>query len=132
MKDFDGWNEVKKKIHASNADVYFYEREIWWVSLGANIGFEQDGTGERYDRPVLIVKKYNPDLLLAVPLSTTKKEGMYYFRIGKVEGKDATAILSQIRLLDSKRLVNRAGILDAAMFASLVRKIVKANFGHAV
>ncbi|MBI5470598.1 hypothetical protein HY968_04760, partial [Candidatus Kaiserbacteria bacterium] len=96
-KDFDRWNGIKKSVNVSSVgDVYFYEREVWWVHLGANVGFEQDGTGEKFDRPVVIIKKYNPQVFLAVPLSTTKKQGKYYFRIGEVEGKQATAILDPL------------------------------------
>ncbi|MBI5003667.1 type II toxin-antitoxin system PemK/MazF family toxin [Candidatus Kaiserbacteria bacterium] len=127
-KDFDRWNDTKKDIHASMHEVYFYEREVWWVHLGVNIGFEQDGTGEVFERPVVIVKKYNPDVFLAVPLSTTQKIGKYYFHVGEVEGKQATAILSQIRLLDVKRLINRAGTLNTLTFDSLVDALVEANF----
>ena len=53
-KDFDGWNSNKKQIHDHSAAPFYHKREIWWCSLGINVGFEQDGTGANYDRPVLI------------------------------------------------------------------------------
>lgn len=128
-KDFDRWNGMKKSLDNSQvSDVYFYEREVWWVHLGTNVGYEQDGTGEDFDRPVVILKKYNPRVFLVVPLSTTKKQGTYYFHVGEVEGKHATAILSQIRLLDAKRLINRAGILSEKTFGELIESLVNANF----
>ncbi len=127
-KDFDRWNGLKKSIDVVSRGVYFYEREIWWAHLGVNVGYEQDGTGKVFERPVIILKKYNPDVFLCVPLSTTKKTGTYYFSVGDVEGKQATAILSQLRLLDSKRLINRAGVLDKETFAHLVQSIINANF----
>ncbi|MBU2219125.1 hypothetical protein KKG15_01365 [Patescibacteria group bacterium] len=40
-KDFDAWNIQKKKIHSRDEKILFHEREIWWCSLGVNIGFEQ-------------------------------------------------------------------------------------------
>ena len=41
---FIEWTKLKIKLHIrSDEDVHFYEREIWWASLGVNIGFEQDG-----------------------------------------------------------------------------------------
>ena len=95
MKDFDQWNNIKKETHKRiTDDVYFKEREVWWVRLGVNIGFEQDGTGEQYARPVVVIKKYNPEVFLIVPLSTTGKRGKYYFSIGNIDGKEAVAILS--------------------------------------
>lgn len=130
MKDFDKWNTIKKKVHAHNvSSVYFREREIWWARLGVNVGFEQDGTGEEYARPVVIIKKYNPHIFLVVPLSTTSKRGTYYFAVGNVDNKEAVAILSQIRLIDTHRLVKHIGMMDKSLCTELVRAIVKVNFG---
>ncbi len=131
-KNFDQWNIVKKKTNKNYdvGSVYFREREIWWVRLGVNIGFEQDGTGEQYARPVIILKKYNPQVFLVVPLSTTDKRGKYYFDVGDVDGKNAVAILSQIRLIDVHRLVKHIGIVDKKMFPLLVKDIIKTNFGE--
>lgn len=129
QKDFDRWNEGKKCINKRDTtDVYFYEREIWWCSLGANVGFEQDGTGGTFERPIVIIKKYNPQVFLAVPLSTSSKRGKYYASVGLVDTKDAVAILSQLRLLDCKRLTNRIGILNSSVFKKLIESIIEANF----
>ena len=73
-------------------------------------------------------KKYNPQIFLAVPLSTTSKRRKYYAPLGLVDGKDAVAILSQLRLLDCKRLTNRVGTLDNSAFGELIKSIIKANF----
>ena len=53
-KDFDTWNENKKKIHAKMSAVFYHEREVWWCALGVNVGYEQDGSGPEYYRPVLV------------------------------------------------------------------------------
>jgi mRNA interferase MazF len=129
-KEFDSWNTHKKDINVLQREIYFYTREVWWVRLGVNIGFEQDGTGEVFERPVVILKKYNPNVFLCVPLSTTQKTGKYYFLVGMVEDRHATAILSQIRLLDAKRLINHAGIIDVPTFDALVTALVKVNFSR--
>lgn len=128
-KEFDRWNDDKKQVNETDtSQVFFDEREVWWVRLGVNVGFEQDGTGGDFERPVLIIKKFNPQVFIGVPLSTTQKKGKYYFPVGDVEGQQATAILSQIRLLDAKRLLNRAGVIDFETFEKLVTSLVKANF----
>jgi mRNA interferase MazF len=130
-KDFDRWNSDKKLAQEiDTSEVFFYEREVWWVRLGVNVGFEQDGTGEVFERPVVVIKKFNPNVFIAIPLSTTTKKGKYYFKVGVVEGKEATAILSQIRLLDAKRLLNRAGILDTHTFDELVNAMITADFSN--
>ena len=41
-KDFDSWNE-KKKILNNNDVSFYHEREVWWCSLGVNVGYEQNG-----------------------------------------------------------------------------------------
>ena len=57
-KDFDKWNETKKLVHKDGTDKFYHTREIWWCALGINVGFEQDGSGEEYRRPVLILKGF--------------------------------------------------------------------------
>ena len=27
-------------------NIFFREKEVWWIALGVNIGFEQDGKGK--------------------------------------------------------------------------------------
>jgi len=78
-KQFDLWNGLKKKLHATRHEPFLHEREIWICSLGANIGYEQDGKNENFARPVLVIKKFNNDIFLAVPLSSKVKEGKYYY-----------------------------------------------------
>ncbi len=54
QKDFQKWHGLKKELHEQAGVALFQEREIWWCSLGANIGFEQDGGGEHFEQPVLV------------------------------------------------------------------------------
>ena len=60
MKDFDQWNELKKKIEAekNNPEKFPKEGEVWMSNVGRNIGFEQNGSGDNFSRPVLIIKKF--------------------------------------------------------------------------
>src|SRR3989338_4044361 len=106
-KDFNKWNEKKKKIHHRAISPFFHEREIWWCSLGANIGFEQDGAGEEYNRPVLILKGISRQTCFVIPLTASEKRHPLRPSIGAIEGKEARALLSQIRLIDAKRLVRK-------------------------
>lgn len=102
-KDFDAWNIEKKKIHSYDFDeLLFHEREIWWCSIGVNVGDEQDGKNELFERPVLVVKKFNRKLAWVLPMSAKPKEGKYYYKI-EHDGKIFNVILSQLRLLSIKR-----------------------------
>ena len=37
----------------------FSEREVWFLKIGVNVGYEQDGNGKEYLRPAIILKKFN-------------------------------------------------------------------------
>jgi mRNA interferase MazF len=123
QKDFDQWNQRKKLVDDSQSELYFYEMDVWWVSLGVNVGFEQDGKNEEFTRPVLVLKKFSKNVFVAIPLSTSKKKGRYYFTFDFCGG-ESIALLSQIRLLDSKRLVSRMGKISESIFQD-IRKAVK-------
>ncbi|HRZ30296.1 MAG TPA: type II toxin-antitoxin system PemK/MazF family toxin [Candidatus Paceibacterota bacterium] len=123
-KDFDKWNNRKKIIHNNGETKLYHEREVWWCSLGLNIGFEQDGTGTEGERPVLILRGFSKDVCLIVPLTTSVKKNPYHVSLGKIDGREAFAIISQIRLIDTKRLVNKIGFIDQEIF-EIIRKTVK-------
>ena len=52
-------------------------------------------------------KKYNQYSFLALPLTTAQKRNPYRLSIGAANGKQAFATLSQLRNIDSKRLVKK-------------------------
>src|SRR3989344_5721233 len=124
QKDFDGWNEQKKAIDASDYKPLYHAREIRWCRLGINVGFEQDGTGEGRARPVLVMKAFSRYVCLIVPLTTSAKQNPYHVSVGKVEGRVAFAIISQLRLVDTKRLDPKIQTLDKQTFET-IRKAVK-------
>jgi mRNA interferase MazF len=118
-KDFDTWNNSKKNINRAGRVAFCHQREIWWVSLGVNIGFEQDGTGENFDRPVIVMKGFNENIFWGIALTGHKRIGKYYFPIGFIDDREASVVLSQIRLIDSKRLVKKIGMVDEELFKQL-------------
>ena len=106
-KDFDSWNKKKKELHlASHEPPFFKERDVWWTSIGTNLGYEEDGKGEHFVRPVLIIKKFNRYLFLGFPMSTKLKDNKYYLPI-TLQGKTVSVLISQIRIISSKRLWNK-------------------------
>ena len=104
--------------------VFFNEREIWFCYLGENVGFEQDGRGAEFLRPVVVLKKFNHEVCWAVPLTRTKKRNKYYFSFSFQKEEDTSvAILSQMRLVDAKRLKYKLGDMNRADFETLKSKI---------
>ena len=128
-KDFWKWHAEKEKINGTKGTALFHEREVWWCRVGVNVGFEMDGRGETFERPVVIIKKFNLDVCLVIPLTARLKRGKYYFSVGKIADRDATAVLSQIRFIDRKRLVNKITMLDTKIFKELIKEITRANLG---
>lgn len=121
-KNFGVWCGSKKDLHDNKTRVFFSEREIWSASLGTNIGFEQDGKGERFLRPVIVLKKFNNQVLWCIPLTRNQKKGKYYFSFSFMS-QVSVAILSQIRLIDSKRLQYKIGTMGQDNFAEIKEKL---------
>lgn len=122
-KDFDGWNESKKKIHSEKERPFFDIGEIWFCALGTNVGFEQDGMGVKFLRPAIVLRKFNNEVLWVIPLTKNQKEGPYYFQFSFEKGVVSSAILSQIRLMDAKRLMYLKGRVPKSDFKMLKEKI---------
>lgn len=123
-KDFDSWNNQKKDIHNLGENKFYKEKEIWWCDLGINVGFEQDGAGKDNERPVLILKGLSQNTCLIIPLTKSLKQHKMRISVGKINDKESSAIISQIRIIDTKRLINRIDILNWKKFEE-IRKTVK-------
>ena len=125
IKDFDGWIVKKKESHYKKDEPpLFRERDIWWISVGVNVGFEEDGKNENFVRPVLVLRKFNREMFLGVPLSTKLKDNKYYVPIS-VSGKTVSAMTSQIRVFSSRRMWNKLAELDKGDYAQVVKEIAK-------
>lgn len=111
-KDFTEWHKKKTEVHQAENRVFFHEREIWWCRIGLNIGYEQDGKGDNFARPVIIFKKFNNEVCWIIPLSTKIKKGKFYTPIDLGDEKERVAIISQLRLIDAKRLYQKINVLS--------------------
>lgn len=126
MKDFQKWHIQKNKLHKSNKRIYFRIREIWWCSVGLNIGCEQDGKNDQFERPVLVLKKFNNEMLWILPLTTVIKTGQYYYSF-EYNNNTYSVILSQLRVISSKRLLRRIrkiGQRDFEEIRTLLKKLI--------
>ena len=128
IKKIVEWTKIKIRLEKKNkGKIYFHEREIWWVNLGINIGFEQDGKHKNCERPALILKKFNKNLFWILPLSSRSKDNQYYLPFkyqekGKI--KNGIVILSQIRTVSNKRLLRKIGVIPKNEF-NIIRNKVK-------
>lgn len=92
--------------------------------MGVNVGFEQDGTGDDFARPVLIIKDFNQHVCLVVPLTRSTKTNPYHISLGEIDGKESFVIISQLRLIDTRRLDTKIGTLEQEVFDS-IRKAIR-------
>lgn len=104
---------------------YFQEREIWWCSIGRNIGYEVYGKNKEFTRPVLILKKFNAQSFFGLPLTSNYKDIPSHF--ASDFGSGGAIILDQGRTLDTKRLMKKMGRISKGQF-----KDVKKAFGDLI
>lgn len=125
QKNFDQWNKYKKNLDKHKVRTFCNEREIWFCHLGANIGFEQDGGSKEFLRPVIILKKFNNQTCWVLPLTKSSKKGLYYFPINFKGDKESRVIMSQIRMIDVKRLKYKAGRIENSKFKEIKNRLIK-------
>ncbi len=121
-EEFNNWNKLKIKINNSEKEMSFKEREIWWINLGKNVGYEQDGKNYSFTRLVLILKRFNREMFLGIPISSKIKTTKYHY-IFKRDNKEYSAIISQMRLFSSKRLLQNKGKIQDKYFNEIKERI---------
>ena len=125
IKRFLEWIGVKKALHSSEQVIPLVsEGQIWWASLGENVGYEINGKSRLFTRPVLIFKKLSDQFYLVVPLTSQKKVGSWYVNY-RQRGEDFSACIHQIRTIDYRRLSTRLGWFDERDFARIKDGFIK-------
>ena len=122
QKDFDKWNKKKKALEIRSEKFLFKTGDIWWCSVGINVGTESCGKGENYQRPVLVLKKLSGDSFIGIPLSTKIKTGSWFVDIA-IHGEKRYTLLYQIRMFHTNRFQRRLATLDDNDFARVKEKL---------
>ena len=124
QKDFDAWNFHKKEIDLVSIDGMYRERQIWWCALGLNVGSEDNGKNEYFERPVLIFRRFGEDTSWTIPISSQKcrKDSRYQCSI-LVQGIERSARLHQLRLISNKRLLRFIDYISLDEFTNIRRMI---------
>jgi mRNA interferase MazF len=120
-KDFDRWNNLKKRIENTNLAVFANKREIWWCHLGINVGSEVCGKNDPFERPVLVLKVFTNNLILVAPLSSKHKETKNHIEI-RVGEHTSYLMVEHIKTISTKRLSRKISKVDAETFAEIYRK----------
>ncbi len=119
VKRFLEWIGLKEKLDAIiHKAPYVSEGEIWWASLGENVGAEINGKSQYFSRPVIILRKLSHNFYFVIPVTSQIKSGNWYVTV-KQENKEMMACLHQARSIDYRRLSNKIGELDESDFEKI-------------
>ncbi len=116
------WNQLKKKIDKKDIISFCSARDIWWCSLGLNIGSEEDGKNDSFERPVLIIRVFNKNMIRILPLTSTQKDDdnhisiTYNDRFGSVK-------LSQLKTISTKRLTRKFAEISMIQFEKITEAL---------
>ncbi len=114
IKHFAEWFTLKKCLHAkTHKPPYVSEGDIWWASVGENIGHEINGKSALFSRPVIIFKKLSHDFYFVIPTTSKEKNGSWYVFFTH-KGRNMNACLQQARAIDYRRITSKLGTLSRA------------------
>ena len=128
-KDFDVWNTQKKILDTENRAAYAHPREVWWCALGVNVGAEIDGKNENFERPVLVVRVYNKQTMLVLPITSKEKSDAFHCKIqiqtknsktGEEYTKPVWIKLTQARVISNNRLLRKVDTVHQEEFDNVV------------
>jgi len=131
-KDFDSWNTLKQQAERSNRKVFAHPREVWWCSLGVNIGVEADGKNDNFERPVLVINVYNRHSMLILPITGQSRQDTFHTPIrvkelnretGEKFTKTVYVKLTQARVISNKRLLRKVDVLSKSEFKEVVTQL---------
>ena len=93
------------------------------MKIGHNVGSEQNGSVDTFSRPVLILKGFSATLFWGIPLSNTKNRSKYVYPV-IVEGAERAINLSQLRVVDTRRVGDKLGMINEDDMRSIKQRLV--------
>ena len=118
MLDDETKKRIKKIIDKKYDFIPIKEGEVWWCSIGENVGVEICGKNEKYSRPILVLKKLSRFGFLGIPLTSKSHKGNWYINF-KFKEKQQFAVLAQARVFSVNRLTDRMGTLPRSDYLKI-------------
>jgi mRNA interferase MazF len=125
INKFNNWNKNKILIEKSEYNKIFSQWEIWYTKIWKNVWYEEDWKWKTFSRPVLIFKKFNRNIFYGIPLTSVKKENIFHYSFDWKTWKISYAILSQMRLIDWKRLEEKIWYITFSDMKKLKEQLKK-------
>jgi len=86
MKRFLEWIGLKERLHTSeHKPPHVSHGDIWWASIGENVGSEINGKSKQFSRPVIVFKKLAHGFYFVIPTTTQVKTGTWYVQFRQQE-----------------------------------------------
>lgn len=124
-KNYLKWTRRKRFLNNHGVRIKdFREGNLYWAFIGENIGMEQDGSGNAFSRPALVLNKMGRTLVLCVPISSKKKNGKYYMDID-VDPIHGTLLFNQVKVIDVLRLGDLIGVVPHRILRKSRHKLTK-------
>jgi mRNA interferase MazF len=94
------------------------------ASIGVNIGTEIDGKNNNFERPVLIIKKFDEENLWILPITNSPNTRLpsYMITDNKISGH---VLLHQLRMINIGRLIRLVSKVNDNEFEEIRRRIVR-------
>ena len=110
------WIGLKQKLHqGTQSPPLVSAGDIWWASIGENVGSEINGKSRLFSRPVIIYKKLAHGFYFVIPTTTKSKVGSWFVPFRQAD-RNMVASLHQARAIDHRRLSTKLGQLDDSDF----------------
>jgi mRNA interferase MazF len=134
IKNFDGWNEYQKQLEIKQTPLFDKQRknyrfkagEIWYCSVGVNIGTEICGKNDHFERPVLVIRKSGRHFV-ALPLTSERPNNpAFYYDISYTFDRqkvESYVLTTNPKSFDVLRLSRKIRRLNDEQFAQIKQKL---------
>lgn len=127
-KEYKKWHRIKSKIEEGALnDITVKAGDVWWGSIGLNIGSEVDGKNRMFERPLLVTEVLDLGLITVAPLTSKLKTLPDRYQVS-VNGLASDVLLIQERTISIKRLQRKMGEISKQDLINIIDlKITKLN-----
>jgi mRNA-degrading endonuclease toxin of MazEF toxin-antitoxin module len=131
IEKYDNWWIIKKELNFwEDREFFINNREVWYISVWANIWNEVYWKSHNFKRPVLVIKKVW-NLFFCVSLTTKWKiSSKFNFHLDKkyFSINNSFINLSQIKTYDKKRFIENIWTIDEEDFNKIKKDLKKLLF----
>lgn len=123
VNHFIDWTQIKMTLDHLPITTFPRKKEIWWASLGQNVGVEMNGKSNKFERPVLVISAFNADSFLIAPITSKVKEHKFLPKFISSTGAINSVSVSQLRTVSVKRFNRKIADMSQEDFDRILKII---------